>query len=561
MTRARSLSLDPQRYRFDAQNSVWLPREAPAEFRYTDGDSVELRLLQWLRGTADRSVLSMPLRAGIVDWPSRYHLSPRRANLLRPIESLFRGAAVLEIGAGCGAMTRFMAESGAQVMALEGSPQRAAVTAARCAGLDCVTVVADALDRLPVQASFDVATLIGVLEYARIFFPAPAGVDPVDAMLAHVRRHLRPGGTLVLAIENQLGLKYFAGANEDHVAAPMFGIEDRYRRDGVVTFGRAELARRLNDAGFTRQRWLYPFPDYKLPVSVLSEAGLRSGVDLTPLLAASVVADPQPIPRHLFSLEQAWRTVWRNGLAADLANSFLVLAELEPASDGPPNPDVLAWHFAAERRPVFAKSVSLHTTAAGIVAESRRLDPTATAPLDVALSQRLDDAPFVAGELWQGALLRLLNEPGWTRAELVDWARRWLDCVERRLGHPLAEAGAAGLKGDWIDAVPRNLIIDGDRAEFIDLEWVPHQGIAPAHLLYRGILLSLLAASSIAAPADPADLKALDLFIAIAAALGHPLSADDLAACHEAERAFQWQVNGVEWISFEELLGHKWVLR
>lgn len=566
MTQARSTP-DPQRYRLDAGTSVWLPHQAPADFGYTDGTAVEQRLLQWLRATDDRSVLSMPLRAGIVDWPSRYHLSPRRANLLRPVEALFRDARVLEIGAGCGAITRFLAECGAQVLALEGSPLRAAVTAARCAGLANATVVADALDQLPVREPFDVATLIGVLEYARIFFPASAGVDPVDAMLACVRGHLRPGGVLVLAIENQLGLKYFAGAAEDHVATPMFGIEDRYRSDGVVTFGRVELMQRLQRAGFTQQQWLFPFPDYKLPISVISEAGMQAQVDLSPLLAGSVWADPQPVPRFLFSLEQAWRTIWRNRLAADLANSFLVVARLDQQPAGSAqnmhahDPDILAWHFACDRRPAFNKFMRLRSTADGVLAEARRLEPAAT-PADVPLSQQLGDTPFAAGELWQSALQRLLNEPGWTRTMLADWARRWLDCLQRQAGQPLPPAAGQRLDGRLIDAVPRNLIVDGEQAAFIDLEWVAHEGVAFEHLLYRGIVLSLISSSSsIAMPADPADLNMLHLFAGIVAELGHPLDAAAIAACHEAERTFQWQVNGVEWIGFDELAAHRLPVR
>ena len=43
---------------------------------------------------------------------------------------------------------------------------------------------------------------------------------------------------------------------------PMYGIEDHYDADGIVTFGRDELAARLATAGLTCQQWWYPFPDY-----------------------------------------------------------------------------------------------------------------------------------------------------------------------------------------------------------------------------------------------------------------------------------------------------------
>lgn len=75
---------------------------------------------------------------------------------------------------------------------------------------------------------FDVVTLIGVLEYARKYFSVEPGNDPVKATLEKARRMLKPGGVFLLAIENQLGLKYFAGRPEDHNGVPMYGIEDLY---------------------------------------------------------------------------------------------------------------------------------------------------------------------------------------------------------------------------------------------------------------------------------------------------------------------------------------------
>src|SRR5690606_8430594 len=147
----------------DAVSGCWLPVTDRPGFSYTDGDALEAGLLARVQATADRSVLSPELSAAVTDWPSRYHFSPRRANLLRPFTHWLKGRSVLEIGAGCGALTRFLGESGARVLALEGSPRRAAVAAARCADLDHVTVVGDSLQQFQPGVRFDVVTLIGVL--------------------------------------------------------------------------------------------------------------------------------------------------------------------------------------------------------------------------------------------------------------------------------------------------------------------------------------------------------------------------------------------------------------
>jgi SAM-dependent methyltransferase len=532
-----------------------MPRGGAISFSYSDGAEIELRLLEIVRGADDRSVLSEQLRNAISDWPSRYHLSARRANLLRPLEHLFRGQKVLEVGAGCGAISRFLGECGASVVAVEGSTARAAVAAARCRDLDSVCVVVDTFDRLQVEPTFDVVCLIGVLEYARLYFPAHEG-DAVDAMLAHAVRYLRPGGRLVLAIENQLGLKYFAGYREDHVAQPMFGIEDLYAANGVVTFGKAELAARLHHAGLADLEWLYPFPDYKLPVSILTERALsaHADIDLSPLLSASVVADPQVPDSFGFSLEQAWRPVFRNRLAGELSNSFLVVASAGGKAAVPAN--ALAYHYASERRRVFAKSTSV-VLEDGLARVSASPLAPMTPPPDGPVTMQFETSTFMDGRHWQMAFYECLNRRGWGVGELAAWAEVWLAALLAR-GGQLASGRDKDLmlSGKLIDAVPRNLIVKGSEARFFDLEWAVKHDLPLGYLLFRGVVLSLLGIGSVATPGAGTPLRLFDLFLAVADILKIPLTHEDVRAYFNRESVFQSDVNGCSWVSFDALSGY-----
>jgi SAM-dependent methyltransferase len=204
-------------------------------FAYSDGDTVEDYLLQQIRDAADVSVGSADLAAAIRDWPSMYHLSPARSHLLRPLSALLNKKNILEIGCGCGALTRFLGELGCTVTALEGSERRARITRERCRDLDNVRVVCDNFDDFRCEDKFDIVLLIGVLEYSHLFIKGP--YPPLD-MLRRTRSYLRPEGQLIVAIENKLGLKYWAGAPEDHTGRPYDGIEDRYTTDTAVTCGR-----------------------------------------------------------------------------------------------------------------------------------------------------------------------------------------------------------------------------------------------------------------------------------------------------------------------------------
>ena len=196
-------------------------REKAESLDYSDGVEVEDRLLRIVSNTVDRSTFSLELADSITDWPSEYHLSRQRHCLLRPLD-IPNGARVLELGCGCGAITRFLGEIGAEVVAVEGGLNRARIAAERCRDLPNVRVVADNLLRFESDESFDYALLIGVLEYAAVFSDQ---ANPFEHYLRCVIRRLAPGGRVVVAIENKLGLKYFNGCSEDHLAVSYVGVQ------------------------------------------------------------------------------------------------------------------------------------------------------------------------------------------------------------------------------------------------------------------------------------------------------------------------------------------------
>lgn len=552
--------LDPISFHFDRDDGLWVKTDGDYAFGYTDGEDFERLLLETVRTRTDRTVLSGEIQSAIVDWPSRYHLSAVRSNLLRPLTQWLNGRRVLEVGAGCGALTRFIGECGSQVLALEGSRPRARIAAARTSDLDNVSVLATPFQHVQPAAVFDLVTLVGVLEYARIFFPSSQGADAVDEMIAHAARFLRPGGTLLIAIENQLGLKYFGGYLEDHVAEAMFGIEDRYARNGVVTFGRRELGARVAAQGLPQQTWMYPFPDYKLPVAILTERGVEGNdnVDLSPLLSASVVADPQIPPSFRFSLERAWKPVFRNGLSGDLANSLVLLASADSV-ESLVGEEVLGWHFAVQRERCFAKTVTFRVGVGHPWADVERLCP-ALPSASASVVQQLKPSLFVSGEPWHERLVAELNRPGWDVDAIAEWTDFWLKRVLDEVG-PSAGSGSSDLSlhlpGHMIDAVPRNLLVREDASEFIDLEWSLRGGVLLGHLCYRGVLLSLMAISSVATP-KAMDLRQISYLLdRVMRALNFKDGIGDARYWYAQEYAFQSEVNGSRsWLSFDAIANY-----
>jgi 2-polyprenyl-3-methyl-5-hydroxy-6-metoxy-1,4-benzoquinol methylase len=486
--------LEQAGYLFNKSDSLWCRSEFKG-IAYSDGDEFEQRMERILHGVEDKSIFSPELAAACVDWPSHYHLSCIRANILRPFEEGLRGADVLEVGAGCGAITRFLGEAGANVCALEGSPRRARIARMRAVDLPNVTVVAENFETFGVNRKFDVVTFIGVLEYANQFVQ---GAHPARAMLEKARSMLKPGGMVLVAIENQLGLKYFAGAPEDHVTRRMFGIEERYSPDGVRTYGRAELAEIVRDAGFAHARFYAPFPDYKFPVTIFSEEGMTAqDFDAASVLSGSIFSDRQLTSYLSFDLPRVWDVVVRNKLGMDLANSFLVVA----SNVAPDQSTVLAWHYSSGRTPKFCKRLCFQRNEAGDIRISAKLLSSASGPsiTDEIRIELENDAPYVQGTPLAAELRSLLTTDGWSIEQVAQFIKRYLHTAEalmRREGFEVSMSSAEQMiPGRFLDLIPQNIIrSDAGDSYLIDKEWVYQEEVNVAWLVFRavsGLLVSL----------------------------------------------------------------------
>jgi GT2 family glycosyltransferase/SAM-dependent methyltransferase len=526
-------------YELDKHLRIYRRRDGEAEADATESGEVEDRLFRIVDGARDIRDGSGELASYISDWPSLYHLSPRRSNLLRPLaEGL--GGTVLEVGASCGALTRFLGENGAQVVALEPDSRKARVAAARCRDLPGVSVVCDHLHRFPSGEGFDAVLLIGVLEDVHGLSDVP---DPVQRMLEEARDRLRPGGRLVVAIENQLGLKYFAGYPEFHSGQRMYGINDFHDGRAGIASGRLETLNRLSAAGFGAVDLFVPLPDYKVPVTVIAPSGLsdeRWTPVVSSLAASSAGADPRAPKRQLFSLGQAWKVVVRNGLLPDLANSFLFVARRDGKKAGAAGPSSLAFHYSSERKEPYRTVTEIVSDGAVAVVRRRPLRADAPGPAAPSLlRQRYVEEAVVAGTLVSEDLARVTRRPGWTLAETIPPLRVWTQAVAQAVG--MAELAIDTMvPGEVLDATPSNLIRgDGGAAHFIDLEWEVPGGLEFGWLLFRGLFHAF---SGLLPTAEPGVLPSRNLveFVGhVGVALGFRWTDQDIGRSCVREAALQ----------------------
>lgn len=521
--------------------------EPPDAADYSDG--AEQRITSILRKARDRSDGSDELAQVIVDWETRYHLSPLRANLLRPL-NIRSGLRVLEVGCGTGVLSRWLGEQGASVTALEPVSLRAEAARLRCEGLDNVTTRECTVDELDADEEFDLVIVVGVLEHV-----AGQSDQPNVAaarFLQHCVSHLSPDGAIALAIENQLGMKYLLGYSEDHRGLPWIGVEG-YPTPGAQTWSRAGLRSMLAAQGLSDQRWLYPFPDYKLPTTVLSEqlydtSGADSLIDGFVRVPASEDAGQATF---VCDARSAHRVLLSAGLGPDVANSFLVVASRSPSAVEGFVGDHLAWLFGSHRLRQWRRGRVVERKGGNAVirpvpgsdreASFAWLSQTTPEEVPVWDGRTMDD--LLSEHLDRGNLAGVQSLLKLWRTSLVQ-----SDSGSSGSSHPFRPIpGEIALAANQLDVSLSNFIVDDSLVHNIDMEWIADGPISENLAVWRA--LWYFASGHVAAsrstpwgPVIPVDLLCCQL----ASVAGLTATVNDLDRMRSAEANLQQLVVGAD---------------
>lgn len=255
------------------------------------------------------------------DWAILYHLSQVRQNIISwyPFEE---GTKVLEVGAGCGAITGAIAEKVKKVDCVELSRKRSLINAHRNKNQEGITIKVGNFEEIEphLDKDYDIITLIGVWEYAALYLSSD---KPFHKFLKLLKEHIKPDGKIIIAIENKYGLKYWAGCREDHTGMFFEGIEGYTKTNGVMTFGKKALENIFNEMGYESQ-FYYPYPDYKLPLQIFSDdympqVGMlhdnQKNLDCTRMV--------------LFDEDKAFDSIVQDGMFDKFSNSYLIILNRE----------------------------------------------------------------------------------------------------------------------------------------------------------------------------------------------------------------------------------------
>jgi ubiquinone/menaquinone biosynthesis C-methylase UbiE len=266
------------------------------------------------------------------------------ARFLWPFDSNSR---ILDAGSMWGALTLPAARQCREIYALDKTLETLDFLRIRAGqeGYKNVRFAAATLDRLPfADGFFDMVILNGVLEWvaseedvvleehwegrrkqARRHRGDPRRMQ-VEA-LKEIRRVLKPGGRLYLAIENRFGYPYLAGAPDDHVNLKYVSFLPRFLANAITkhqrgnqyrtyTYGLPGYRKLLRDAGFSDAEFYGAFPHYFRPSEIIPEAMIKDWKD-------KVLPMKSPLAPAVY---KAAARLFPAGWLKQVAPSFIILA-------------------------------------------------------------------------------------------------------------------------------------------------------------------------------------------------------------------------------------------
>ena len=461
----------------------------PGEDLYCDG-KVEDELLSIVKDYAQveyRQIIEEKK-----SWPILYHLSPLRENIVDWIP-MKHTEKVLEVGSGCGAITGALSRKAGEVTCVDLSKKRSMINAYRHAECENVTIhVGNFKDIEPdLPDNFNYIFLIGVFEYGQSYMGSKT---PFEDFLNMIKKHLAPGGRIVIAIENKYGLKYFAGCKEDHLGTYFSGIENYEAGGGVRTFSRKGLEKILASCGVGKYHFYYPYPDYKFMTTLYSDEYLPGRGELS-----NNMRNFDRDRMLLFDEKNAFDGIVEDKLFSVFSNSYVVII-----GDGF---DVKYSRFSNDRAKEYCIRTDICRDAEGKAhVEKHPLCKEAEEHIrSMEDAYRSLLARYEGGNISVNACTLMEEDgkvwdsfeflPGRLLSELLDECLEKDDCegfhklfceyVERTGYNPTYPAAD-------FDMIFSNIMVDGDKWSIIDYEWTFGKEVAPRELAFRAVYCYLL---------------------------------------------------------------------
>ena len=158
-----------------------------------------------------------------------------------------------------------------------------------------------------------------------------------------------------------------------------------------------------------------------------------------------------------------------SGATACCANSFLVLASRAPTALSS-DPEALAVGYTDNRVAAYTTRRTFKTDGQGGVLVLRQR-ATGPVPGDARLRHELQTEQFVDGTHLESEITRCVARSDWP--QFTSYIEQWLAFLLREGADGSAENPLeTPLRADFLDCVPRNVLVHEGRWHYIDREWV-----------------------------------------------------------------------------------------
>jgi hypothetical protein len=446
----------------------------------------------------------------------------------------------MEVGCGCGAITRFLGETFDNIVAIEGSLVRARLARLRTKDMDNVSIICAPFQEIKFKERFDIIFCIGVFEYSSMYVDSP---EPFNFILKYFHDLLTPDGEVIIAIENQFGLKYFSSSKEDHNDIMFDGLEG-YPRYAYKekTFGYEELKKHLA-VHFNNIDYYFPYPDYKTPSCILSErffCKVKAGEFIGGFKPSSYLDCQKPLfDERLVQLE-----LDKNNMLPFFSNSFLIIAGKQKIISS--KLKYLGIAYSNNRLEEFQTVISFTEDENNNILVEKKPANGKDKIESIFITLHKDQSNWIDGLSLHAQLRKRVKEKNVTIDELFAPCKIWLNTIKSLASH---KNGACLLDGKYIDCIWINsFIIDGE-CKFIDFEWEWHEKISMNILLIRSLYEFLNDVSSMSDLNPALKIKSRRaLIVNIAKSLGVVINGDDFKEFCKLESRLGQSVYGENYI-------------
>ena len=171
---------------------------------------------------------------------------------------------ILEIGANLGEITGLFCQKAKKVVAIEESKTKAEIIAKRHQNKQNLEIMVGDLNNIKIEEKFDYIILIGYLENKKVDFKQTLNI---------AKSLLDENGTILLALDNKLGMKYFSKTDSTGIT-----ISNPVNKQFINL---NKIYEYLKELDLSNIKTYYPMPDYKLTNVIFTDQRPLSKNDLS----------------------------------------------------------------------------------------------------------------------------------------------------------------------------------------------------------------------------------------------------------------------------------------